>query len=205
VHEPALNTTVATDPTERVKNVSLWIDENGHPSHRYQKLHLFDVDVGEDTPALRESASVEPGSSITPPFKTPVGNVGLMICFDLRFPELSTHLVTGYPQNTPTILTYPSAFTVPTGKVHWLPLLQARAIETQCYVVAAAQVGQHNEKRVSYGHGVVIGPWGEVLADLGGEWKGEPEIAVVDVNEEQVLEARRKVPLRRRWDVYGQP
>jgi predicted amidohydrolase len=128
-----------------------------------------------------------------------------MICFDLRFPELSTHLVTGYGQNSPSILTYPSAFTIPTGKVHWLPLLQARAIETQCYVVAAAQVGAHNEKRMSYGHSTVIGPWGEVLVEMGGEWKGEPEISVVEVNEVQVSEARRKVPLRRRWDVYGQP
>jgi deaminated glutathione amidase len=203
VHEPVSNG--SNSSKERVKNVSLWIDQEGEITQRYQKVHLFDVDVGEGTPALRESDSVEPGSSITPPFKTPVGTVGLMICFDLRFPELSTHLLTHYPNNIPSILTYPSAFTAPTGKVHWLPLLQARAIETQCYVVAAAQVGNHNEKRVSYGHSTVIGPWGEVLVELGGEWEGEPEVAVVDVDEEAVKEARRRVPLRRRWDVYGQP
>src|ERR1700760_3675057 len=101
----------------------------------------------------------------------------------LRFPEPSIHLAQSNP--SATLITYPSAFTIPTGKAHWSTLLRARAIETQSYVVAAAQVGQHNEKRASYGHSIVVGPWGDVLAELGGEWTGEPEIEVVDIDQEQ--------------------
>jgi predicted amidohydrolase len=96
------------------------------------------------------------------------------------------------------VLLYPSAFTVPTGKVHWLPLLRARAIECQTYVIAAAQVGDHNEKRSSYGHSIVIGPWGEVIAELGGEAKDEPELILADIDLDQVKNARSKMPLLRR-------
>jgi predicted amidohydrolase len=102
-----------------------------------------------------------------------------------------------------SLITYPSAFTIPTGRAHWSPLLRARAIETQSYVVAAAQVGHHNQKRNSYGHSLVVDPWGEVLVELGGEWKGEPEIGVCEFKEEDLERARRQVPLKRRWDVYG--
>jgi predicted amidohydrolase len=205
VHEPATtheHDNESSETKQKVKNVSIWIDEKGELLHKYQKLHLFDIDIGDGRP-LKESDSVEAGKEILPAFKTPVGNVGLLICFDLRFPEPSLRILQSDPK--PDILTYPSAFTIPTGKVHWMPLLQARAIETQCYVVAAAQVGQHNEKRASYGHGVVIGPWGEVLAELSGEWKGEPDLAIVEVNSEDVDAARKKIPLARRWDVYNKP
>lgn len=102
-----------------------------------------------------------------------------------------------------TLITYPSAFTIPTGKAHWSPLLRTRAIETQSYVVAAAQVGQHNEKRASYGHSMVVGPWGDVLVDLSGEWNGKPEIGICEVDDEETQRVRREVPLKRRWDVYG--
>jgi predicted amidohydrolase len=103
-----------------------------------------------------------------------------------------------------SIITYPSAFTVPTGKAHWEVLLRARAIETQSYVVAAAQVGNHNEKRVSYGHSLVVDPWGKVLVELGGvgEWKGEPELGVFDIDEDLLAKIRREMPLLRRTDVY---
>ncbi|KAK0509738.1 hypothetical protein JMJ35_008132 [Cladonia borealis] len=142
IHEP-------TTEGNRVKNTLIWINEKGEISHRYQKLHLFDVEI-ENGPVLRESKSVEPGSAILPPFHTPVGKVASMICFDLRFPTLSTRLRDQGAQ----ILTYPSAFTVPTGKVHWDVLLRARAIETQSYVIAAAQVGRHGGGRGEEGDAV---------------------------------------------------
>lgn len=117
-----------------------------------------------------------------------------MICFDLRFPEIALSL----RRQGAEILLYPSAFTVPTGKAHWLPLLRARAIECQCYVIAAAQVGKHNEKRESYGHSIVIDPWGEVVAELGGEGKGEPEVVLAEIDLERVRRVREQQPLKRR-------
>jgi predicted amidohydrolase len=127
-----------------------------------------------------------------------VGNIGLLICFDLRFPEPSIAL----RRLGAEIITYPSAFTVPTGKAHWSTLLRSRAIETQSYVVAAAQAGNHNEKRVSYGHSMVVNAWGEIVVELGGEWKGEPELGVFEVDSEMTERVRREMPLLRRTDVY---
>lgn len=184
-----------------MKNTLIWINEKGEISHRYQKLHLFDVEI-EHGPVLRESKSVEPGSAILPPFETPVGKVASMICFDLRFPTLSTRLRDQGAQ----ILTYPSAFTVPTGKVHWDVLLRARAIETQSYVIAAAQVGMHGGGRVSYGHGMIVGPWGEVVCELGGveDWERggeEPRLGVGEVDLGGLERVRREMPLVGRRDV----
>lgn len=192
VHEPG-------DALGKLKNTSLWI-ENGEIKHRYQKLHLFDVDI-KDGPVLKESESVEKGLEIVPPFDTAVGKVGLAICFDLRFPEISLSLRRQGAQ----IITYPSAFTVPTGRAHWETLLRARAIETQSYVVAAAQEGQHNEKRISYGHSMIIDPWGKVVAEITDEdaRSGICSIAVVDIDLEYVERVRKEVPLLRREDVYG--
>lgn len=96
------------------------------------------------------------------------------------------------------MILYPSAFTVPTGKAHWLPLLRARAIECQAYIIAAAQVGAHNDKRTSYGHSIVINPWGEVVAELGGEKKDEPEVVFAEIELERVEKIRREMPLLRR-------
>ncbi|KAL2162517.1 hypothetical protein VTH06DRAFT_7431 [Thermothelomyces fergusii] len=189
VHEPGL------DPT-KVKNTVLWIDERGEIAHRYQKIHMFDVDI-KDGPVLKESNSVEPGTEIVPPFDTPLGKVGSTICFDLRFPEISIAL----KRLGADIITYPSAFTVPTGRAHWEVLLRSRAIETQCYVVAAAQAGRHNEKRVSYGHSMIVDPWGVVLAELG-DTGGEPEIATAEIDHDLLRKVRTEVPLRRRTDVY---
>ena len=130
VHEP-------TTDGKRVKNTLLWIDENGRIAQRYQKLHLFDVDI-VGGPVLKESNSVEKGGEILAPFDTTVGRVGLAICFDLRFPEISLAL----RRQGAHILTFPSAFTVTTGRAHWHALLRARAIETQSWVIAAAQVSR---------------------------------------------------------------
>ena len=194
IHEP-------TTGGKRVKNTLIWIDEAGEITQRYQKLHLFDVEI-KGGPILKESNSVEPGSSILPPFHTDLGSVGLMICFDLRFPALSARIRDMGAQ----ILTYPSAFTVPTGKAHWETLLKARAIETQSYVVAAAQVGAHNDKRISYGHSMIVDPWGKAVCELGGvdnwdEQEKEPMIGVAEVDLELLEKVRREMPLHPRRDI----
>lgn len=133
------------------------------------------------------------------PLETPVGLIGTSICFDLRFPQLSTIL----RKLGAHILTYPSVFTVPTGKAHWEVLLRARAIENQCYVVAAAQVGTHNEKRSSYGHSMVVDPWGKVLVDCGEE---SPCLKVVDIDLDYLNEVRHSMPVLNsfRNDLYLQ-
>ena len=194
IHEPATG-------GQRVKNTLIWIDEKGEITQRYQKLHLFDVEI-EGGPILRESKSVEPGRSILPPFQSPLGLMGLMICFDLRFPALSARIRDLGAQ----VLTYPSAFTVPTGMVHWETLLRTRAVETQSFVIAAAQVGNHNGKRVSYGHSMIIDAWGKVLCELGGveDWDNggkEPIVGVGEVDLEGLERVRKEMPLHPRRDI----
>lgn len=157
---------------------------------------------------LKESDSVGAGNEILSPISTPVGKLGMMICFDLRFPEISLRLRRLGAQ----VLVYPSAFTVPTGKAHWEPLLRARAIENQAYVIAAAQCGRHNGKRVSYGDSIVVGPWGEVVgrlekvedadAEKEGEDMRDPQLMTVHLDLGLVEKARKEVPLHRRTDVY---
>ncbi|KAE8414507.1 carbon-nitrogen hydrolase [Aspergillus pseudocaelatus] len=188
IHEPSAD--------GRVKNTLIWINEKGIITQRYQKVHLFDVEL-KGGPILKESASVEKGMEILPPFETPVGRVGLAICFDLRFPEISLAL----KRQNAQLITYPSAFTVPTGKAHWETLLRARAIETQSYVIAAAQAGSHNEKRRSYGHSMIVNPWGEIVAQLGEEHT-EPQIAFADIDLDLLAKVRREIPLLRRTDIY---
>lgn len=174
--------------------------------HRYQKLHVFDIDLRPKGPKLKESDSTEPGNEIVPPHQTPLGNVGSLICFDLRFPEPALRL----RRLGADLITYPSAFTVPTGKLHWEILLRARAIETQSWVIAAAQCGRHNEKRVSYDDTIAISPNGEVVgrldrvADIEIEMEGarEPDLLTVDINLDALPDVRRMIPLLRRTDVY---
>lgn len=143
---------------------------------------------------MKESNIIEPGSSILPPFESPVGKIGATICFDLRFPEISLSL----KRQGAEILLYPSAFTPKTGKAHWMPLLRARAIECEAYVIAAAQVGAHNEKRTSYGHSVVIDPWGEVIGELSGEKFDEPGLILAEIDLQKVAKTRKEMPLLRR-------
>ena len=127
---------------------------------KYSKTHLFDVEIPEQGIRLKESDYVSPGKDIVRPVETSIGRIGLGICYDLRFPEFSLALARSGAQ----ILTFPSAFTVATGMAHWESLLRARAIESQCYVVAAAQTGRHNAKRSSYGRTMIVDPWGTVVA-----------------------------------------
>ncbi|KAK1983565.1 carbon-nitrogen hydrolase [Colletotrichum cereale] len=196
-------------PVSKLLNRSLWINADGtvNQAATYDKLHLFDYG------ALRESATVQAGPSLTPPFPTPVGRAGSLICFDLRFAEPAlalTHPGPGSPFVDPAVgpaqvLLYPSAFTVRTGQAHWETLLRARAIETQSWVIAAAQVGVHNPKRSSYGHSMVVDPWGRVRLELGGvDGEGGAEegasgaVGFVDVDLDEWARVREGMPLARR-------
>lgn len=147
----------------KVYNTHLIINSEGELISYYRKIHLFDVAV-PNGPILMESRYTEAGDKLVVVPESPIGVLGLSTCYDLRFPEMYRDLVLMGSE----ILLVPSAFTIPTGKAHWHILLKARAIETQCYVIAAAQVGQHNEKRASYGHSIVIDPWGKILAEAPG-------------------------------------
>ena len=137
---------------------------------------------------LEESKYVKPGDKIHLPIDTPIGSLGLGICYDLRFPQFSTH----HRLNMAQVLTYPSAFTVPTGRAHWEVLLRARAIENQAWVIAAAQSGQHNEKRSSYGHSLVVDPWGKIVLDMN---EVENELAVIEIDPNQTEKIRNSMPV----------
>ncbi|KAI0911358.1 carbon-nitrogen hydrolase [Ustulina deusta] len=189
-----------TPTTTKLYNRTIYITPDGtiHPSGSYDKLHLFDYAT------LRESASTQAGACLLPPIPSPVGRLGSLICFDLRFPEPALHLTHSHRGDggggPAQVLLYPSAFTVPTGRAHWEVLLRARAIETQSYVIAAAQVGPHNvdasssspeggsekkkkKPRVSYGHSTVIDPWGRVILGMKGvrpDWDGEDSADAVE-------------------------
>ncbi|XP_026289383.1 nitrilase and fragile histidine triad fusion protein NitFhit [Frankliniella occidentalis] len=179
-----------------VRNAHVLLNSNGEIEADYSKLHLFDVDYKEGNVHLKESSYCKPGTKLLPPVSTPAGNIGLSICYDLRFPEASVSL----RMQGADILTYPSAFTFATGAAHWEPLLRARAIETQCYVVAAAQSGMHNEKRTSWGHAMIVDPWGAIVAQCS---EGN-NVAVAEVDHELLRKTRLSMPVleHRRNDVY---
>ena len=151
-----------TPEAKRVAAACLVYDAAGARVARYDKIHLFDVDVpgGE---AYRESHSIAPGAPQPVVVDTPAGRVGLSVCYDLRFPELFRRLVAAGAE----VLAVPSAFTARTGEAHWEPLLRARAIENLCYVVAPGQWGAHPNGRRTWGHSVILDPWGRVLAQHG--------------------------------------
>jgi deaminated glutathione amidase len=145
----------------RVAAASLVYSSDGQRVGRYDKIHLFDVDIPGRVEAYRESANVAPGAGATV-LDTPVGRLGLSVCYDVRFPELYRHLSAAGAQ----ILSVPSAFTAPTGRAHWETLLRARAIENLCYVVAPAQSGFHPSGRETYGDSMIVDYWGRVLQRL---------------------------------------
>ena len=135
-------------------------DDLGQRVARYDKIHLFDVQVPDSAEAYRESRRTTPGSAPLT-LATPFGELGVAVCYDLRFPELFRVMT----ERAVSLLALPAAFTVRTGQAHWHTLLRARAIENLCYVVAAAQTGEHPGGRRTYGHSLLVGPWGEVLAE----------------------------------------
>jgi predicted amidohydrolase len=168
----------------RLANRSFLIDPEGAIAARYDKIHMFDVDLAGGE-SYRESNAYRPGSR-TVVAATPWGRLGLTVCYDLRFPQLYRALAKAGAD----FLTIPSVFTVPTGRAHWHVLMRARAIETGSFVFAPAQWGEHAGGRRSYGHSLIVDPWGEVLAD-GGEGVG---IVSARIDPARVAEVRRMVP-----------
>lgn len=176
----------------KLRNRGFVIDSTGAIRARYDKMHLFDVDLpgGE---SWRESASFAGGSRPVL-VDTPVGRLGLSICYDIRFAALYQALT----DSGATILSVPAAFTVPTGGAHWHVLLRARAIEAGVYVVAAAQGGTHEDGRSTYGHSLVVDPWGTVLLDM----QDRTGVGFAEIDPERVEEVRRRLPaIRHRRDV----
>jgi predicted amidohydrolase len=177
----------------KLYNRAFLIDGEGEVRARYDKLHLFDVDLpaGE---SWRESASYAPGGRAVVA-DSPAGPLGLSICYDLRFPDLYRALTDSGAQ----VLAIPAAFTVPTGRAHWHILMRARAIEAGAFVAAAAQWGRHEDGRETFGHSLVVGPWGEVLLDMGeGEGVGFADIDLAEVEAVRsrlpALRHRRLIP-----------
>ncbi|GAB4216150.1 MAG: carbon-nitrogen hydrolase family protein [Synechococcales cyanobacterium] len=170
----------------KVFNTAVLVDPTGTELSRYQKIHLFDVNL-PDGNTYQESRTVASGDS-TRVFTHPVlGGLGLSVCYDVRFPELYRQLV----GNGAEVLLIPAAFTAFTGKDHWQILLQARAIENTAYVVASAQVGTHYQRRQCHGHAMIVDPWGVILADAGGE---KPGVAIAEVNPDRLQQVRRQMP-----------
>jgi deaminated glutathione amidase len=169
----------------KVANRGYVIDREGEIRARYDKIHLFDVDLptGE---SWRESNVYSAGRGVVLVNGTPVGKLGLTICYDLRFPGLFARLA----EADADLITVPAAFTVPTGRAHWHILLRARAIEAGLFVVAAAQVGRHEDGRQTFGHSLAVDPWGEVLLDMG----EEPGVGFVDIDLKRISDVRGRIP-----------
>ena len=172
----------------RFANRSFLIAPDGSVKARYDKIHMFDVDLGPGE-KFTESEAYRPGAQAVVA-ETPLGNIGLSICYDVRFGALYRRLAQAGAQ----IITVPAAFAVTTGRAHWEILLRARAIETGCYVLAPAQCGSHRSstghRRDTWGHSLAISPWGEVLADGG----TEPGVTLIDLDLAEVARARSRVP-----------
>ena len=174
---------------DRRFNAHIIVNDAGEIRASYRKIHLFDVDMGDvNGPVLMESRSAAAGETLVT-CDSPAGKLGLTVCYDLRFPEMFARL--RYELGCEMMLV-PSAFTKPTGQAHWETLLRARAIETQSYVVAAAQAGVHSEGRASHGHAMIVDPWGKVVAELGGDETG---IAVADVDLGYLKDVRSRIPV----------
>lgn len=208
VHTKVSSTTTTGDESSssKIYNTHVIIDERGQITNFYHKIHLFDVSIPGKV-NLKESNTTAPGQKLVV-CDSPIGKLALTICYDMRFPEMYMELV---QQGGAEVVLIPSAFTVPTGLAHWHALLRARAVESQCYVIAAAQVGQHNEKRRSYGHSLAYDPWGTLLADAGGYdnddnqdgGDGEelspvdvPSIVTCDIDLDMVKSVRERMPIQ---------
>jgi deaminated glutathione amidase len=181
---------IASDGTvdpKRCFNTSVLYGPSGDTLATYRKIHLFDVDVPGGL-TISESDSIAPGADVVVA-ETPLGRIGMSICYDLRFPELYRKLV----DDGAEIIAVPSAFTMTTGKDHWHVLLRARAIETQCWLLAPAQWGRHDDqgKRHSYGHSLIIDPWGAVVADKG-DGVG---LCLAEIDCERTAGVRRSIPV----------
>lgn len=170
----------------RWANRSLVIDANGDIAARYDKIHMFDValDSGE---SWRESGTYAAGDKVVICEDTPVGRLGLAVCYDIRFPALFEEL----GRQSCDVISIPAAFTVPTGQAHWHLLQRARAVEASAYVVAAAQCGEHADGRRTYGHSLVVDPWGEIVLDMGGEGA---QLAFAEIDPARIANVRKQLP-----------
>jgi predicted amidohydrolase len=170
----------------RFANRSFVIDRSGEIAARYDKMHMFDVTLASGE-SWRESAAYVPGDDVVTVAGTPVGRLGLSVCYDIRFPALFEEL----GKQGCDVIAIPAAFTVPTGKAHWHLLQRARAVEASAWVIAAAQVGEHEDGRRTFGHSLVVDPWGEVLLDMGSE---APGLAFAEIDPARTAEIRAQLP-----------
>ncbi|MBJ7898348.1 MAG: carbon-nitrogen hydrolase family protein [Cyanobacteria bacterium RI_101] len=176
----------APEEAGKAYNTAVLVAPTGEELSRYYKVHLFDVNV-PDGNTYCESNTVKSGAAYPPVYRSEeFGNLGLSICYDVRFPELYRHLSAQGAE----VLFIPAAFTAFTGKDHWQVLLQARAIENTCYVVAPAQTGRHYQRRYTHGHALIIDPWGMILADAG----EEPGMALAEINPGRLKQVRQQMP-----------
>jgi len=171
---------------DKLVNRGFVIDGQGEIHARYDKIHLFDVDLptGE---SWRESAMYEAGAQAVIVPGTPVGRLGLTICYDLRFPALFERL----SEAGADVISVPAAFTVPTGRAHWQVLMRARAIEAELFIVAAAQAGHHEDGRETYGHSLVADPWGELLLEM----DGETGLGFARIDLDRIADVRSRIPV----------
>ncbi len=176
-----------SEASHKSTNSSLVYNAAGEQCCRYDKIHLFDADVASGE-SYRESDSFQAGKQIKL-CETPVGTTGLSICYDLRFPRLFQALV----NRGAKVITIPAAFAETTGEIHWQPLLQARAIENQVYILAAAQTGTHANNRQTHGHSMIIDPWGRVITNAG----TQPGIIIAEIDITSVDDIRQKMPVSR--------
>jgi predicted amidohydrolase len=170
---------------DRIFNRSFLLDKQGEIRARYDKLHMFDIEL-QNGEFYRESDAIAPGNRAVV-VETPLGRIGLSVCYDLRFGALYRALAHAGAE----IITIPAAFTQTTGQAHWHTLVRARAIETGAFVIAPNQCGHHNDKRYSYGHSLIVDPWGEVLADGG----AESGVIFADIDLERVTKSRSRIPV----------
>jgi deaminated glutathione amidase len=172
--------------SSRVYNMALLVGPSGEELCRYEKVHLFDVDL-PDGNIYHESGTILAGKELPPVYSSPkLGNLALSICYDVRFPEMYRAMTVAGAN----VIFVPAAFTAFTGKDHWQVLLQARAIENTCYVIAPAQTGLHHSRRQTHGHAMIIDPWGVVLADAG----DQPGIAIAAIDPSRLEQVRRQMP-----------
>ncbi len=171
---------------DKLVNRGFVIDAQGEIRARYDKIHLFDVDLptGE---SWRESAMYDAGTLAVIVPDTPVGKLGLTICYDLRFPELFQRL----SEAGADVISVPAAFTVPTGRAHWQVLMRARAIEAELFIVAAAQAGRHEDGRETYGHSLVADPWGELIVEM----DDKPGLAFAELDLTRIADVRARIPV----------
>ena len=177
---------IASDEKERPYGRCYVFNDLGETVCWYDKIHLFDVDVKDNLGSYCESQYTKEGSEVVS-FETPWGKIGLAVCYDLRFPELFRQLT----EQGCEIFIMPAAFTHTTGKVHWLPLIQARAIENLCYFVASAQGGEHENGRQTWGHSCIVSPWGKLIQELP---KGEGYV-IDSFDKEKQLSKRKEFPV----------